>query len=317
MLFKDYPSIEYILKNKSITLVDIFKNIAFVNTDNNFAFLDYYIQDGETPENISAKFYNDTELSWLILLCNNIADMKREWYSDSATFFRELDRDYGGTAYYVAALPDIIPGDIMVKVGLTGETGAINIDSSTYAVIQSFDERFRLIRGICGFGGFTFNDTVLFARQDSSNGTVKPIQFLNEDSDPVLVNYTLLYYLEPYKSSIDYFYDSNNVIIDPYKTITNYNIGIKSDTIYLNTDPADVTVNNFAKTILFAYSSNTGDMEEIPGVFKRDKQKTVFDDYLKKQKIKILKPEYVSAVIAAIETAISENSIGRIYRIEL
>jgi hypothetical protein len=317
MLFKDYPSIDYIIKNKSITLIDIFKNIAFINTDNNFAFMDYYIQDGESPEHVAAKFYLDTELSWLVLLTNNITDLKREWYSDSQTFLRDLNRDYGGTAYYIAALPDIISGDIMVKVGSTGETGAIAIDSSVYAVVQSFDEKLRMIRGICGFGGFTFNDTVLFARHDSENGTVKPIQFLNEDADPVLVNYTLLYYAEPYGKSIDYFYNSNNVIIDPYKKLSNLQSGIKTDTLYLNTDPEDVTEDNFARTVLFAYSSNAGDMEELTGIFKREKQKTLYDEYLQKQRIKILKPEYVPSVLTAIQTAISENSVGRIYRIEL
>jgi hypothetical protein len=317
MLFKDYPSIDYIIKNKSITLIDIFKNIAFINTENNFAFVDYYIQDGESPEHVAAKFYSDTELSWLVLLVNNIADIQKEWYSDSETFLRNLNRDYGGTAYYIAAIPEIVAGDVMVKVGSTGETGAITIDSSVYTVIQSFDEKLRLIRGVCGSGGFTFNDTVLFARQDSSNGTVKPIQFLNGDSTPLLVNYTLLYYLEPYGSSIDYLYDSNNVVIDPYKKLSNYKVGINTDTIYLNTDPADLTENNFARTILFTYSSNAGDLADLPGILKREKQKTVYDDYIKKQKIKILKPEYVASVLSVIQTALSENSVGRIYRIEL
>jgi hypothetical protein len=85
----------------------------------------------------------------------------------------------------------------------------------------------------------------------------------------------------------------------------------------LNTDPADLTENNFARTILFTYSSNAGDLADLPGILKREKQKTVYDDYIKKQKIKILKPEYVASVLSVIQTALSENSVGRIYRIEL
>lgn len=314
MLFKDYPEIQYILKNKSITLVDIFKNIAFINTDDNKAFLDYYIQDGETPEIVASKIYGDSELSWLILLSNNIADLKKEWYTDSATFLRELNRDYGGTAYYIGALPDIQPGDVMVRVGSTGDTGAISLLTNNYIVIESFDPQYRVIRGTTGPCGFDSDHTVLFARHDPSNGTVKPIEFYNNEATPKLVNYTTLYFLEPYTKTIDYFYNSNNVLIDPYKKTSNYKTGIKTDTIYL--DESDTsTANNFASTILFYYMKNDGSLPT--GVFKEQIQTSVYSEYNEKQKIKILKPEYISAVLSAIKVALNENAVGRIYRIDL
>lgn len=316
MLFKNYPEIDYIIKNKSIKLVDIFKNIAFLNTDASKAFLEYYIQDGETPEILSAKFYGDTDLSWLILLSNNIADLKKEWYSDSATYLRDFNRDYGGTAYYIAALPDIQPGDVMVRVGSTGDTGAITILENNYIVIESFDPKFRVIRGTTGPCGFDVDHTVLFARHDPSNGTVKPIEFYNNEATPKLVNYTNLYFLEPYARTIDYFYNSNNVVIDPYKKTSNYRSGIKTDTIYL--DETDTTTeNNFANTILFSYISNNGSTTQITGIFKREIQTSIYEEYRKKQKIKILKPEYVASVLNAIKVALNDDAVGRIYRIDL
>jgi len=312
MLFKEYPTIEYVLNNKPITLVDIFKNITFTNTENNKAFLEYLIQDGETPEIVSAKFYGDTSLSWLILLCNNIADIQNEWFQDSATFQRKSTRDFGGDALYISALPDIQQGDIMVKVTTTVGNEATVLDTGTYRVIDSFDPRFRVARGITGAGTFAANNTVLFARQNPADGTVSPISFLNDELNPETVNFTTLYRTEKYENTVDYFYDANNVVVDPYRRYNLLTNTVIANSIY--TDPAETSNYNFASTILYRYISGA----TLPNtIVKRSLSKTAIEDHYKQQKIKLLKPEYLKPVLNAISNMLEENEVGRIFRIEL
>ena len=312
MLFKEYPIIEYVLNNKPITLVDIFKNIAFTNTETSKAFFEYYIQDGETPEHIAAKFYGDTSLSWLILLPNNISDIQNDWFSDSATHIRKTKKEFGGDALYLSALPDIQEGDIVIKVTATSGNVVTAFDASTYRIIGSFDPMFRVIRGITGFGTFTSNDNVMFARHNPTNGTVSYLSFLNGLIEPETVNFTTLYRIEDYEDTIDYFYNANNVVISPYTIVADPTKSIRYNSVY--TYPQNLnTVNNFASTVLYSYISGT-----LPSnISKRSISKTKFDTYYKKQKIKILKSEYARPVLNAISNLLKNNEVGRIFRIEL
>ena len=47
--------------------------------DDLFDFDFYNVQDGETPEMIAHKYYDDSELHWTIFLANNIVDYYEDW----------------------------------------------------------------------------------------------------------------------------------------------------------------------------------------------------------------------------------------------
>ena len=47
--------------------------------DDIFAYDYYDVQDGETPEMIAYKYYDDSELHWTIFLANNIVDYYEDW----------------------------------------------------------------------------------------------------------------------------------------------------------------------------------------------------------------------------------------------
>jgi hypothetical protein len=55
-------------------------------------YIDYTIQDGETPEQIADRLYDDVELSWIILNMNDIVNMFEEWpmsYSGLESYINE------------------------------------------------------------------------------------------------------------------------------------------------------------------------------------------------------------------------------------
>lgn len=313
MLFNNYPEIVYKIGSRNITLRDIFKNVAFINIENNDSYYDYYIQDGETPETVSTKFYGTPAYSWLILMVNNIADIKNEWFVSQQQYEKINEANYGGNAFYISALPDLQPGDVLVKVTATQGTQATGVTANIYANIADFDKNFRKIRGISGSGSFNSGDYILFARKQES-GSVIPIKFLNNQDPPEETNYTQIIFVEPYGNSVNYFYNSNNVILNPYKYGLTGITGVQTNTIYSN--PGDtLTVNNFARTILYRYGACGGVSEN--GILKQELNTENFSNYIERQKIKILRQDLLPSVISSLKSALENNLIGKQFKVDL
>ena len=57
---------------------------------------DYYtIVGDDRPDNIASKFYGDSELDWIVLLSNNIINVRDEWPMSQYDLERYLDNKYG------------------------------------------------------------------------------------------------------------------------------------------------------------------------------------------------------------------------------
>lgn len=319
MLFKTYDKIMYTIGSSTVTLSDIFRHIEFVDVDTSNAFEDYYIQDTETPEIVSARLYGTTSLSWLVMLVNGYSSIKNDWFLSQEEYLKQKEAKFGGEAFYIPALPDLKPGDILVKVtGFTGTTGsdrsAAGVCAGIYRHISDYDPHFRKIRGICGSGQFSDGDYILFARQNRENGTVVPIYFDDQQSKSSLVNFTNILHKESFDKSVLYFYNSYSVIIDPYRLGISGSTSINSDTTYLNSSDA-LTENNFAKCLLYRYGICGGTMPT--GLYKKTISEDEYAKYIKKQKIKILKKQYVTKVITAIEKSLNSPLIGKTMKIKL
>lgn len=83
MFFQSYPYTYYSLDNtQSIQLVTDITNRAQISNEvkNNLSLYDEYdIKEGETPEIVADKFYNNPELHWVVLTYNDIIDPRFEW----------------------------------------------------------------------------------------------------------------------------------------------------------------------------------------------------------------------------------------------
>ena len=313
MLFEDYEKITYNLGGRTLTLSDIFKSISFVNVENNNAFYDYYIQDGETPEMVSQKLYGNTLYSWLILLVNNIRDIKNEWFESASSYEKRKQRIYGGNAYYISTLPDLQNGDIMIKVTSVNGNDATGITTGTYQHIADFDKTLRKIRGICGSAGFTSGDNILFARKEA-NDNIVILNFSDNQETPENINYATILKQEDYSLSVDYFYIENGkseIILNPYKRgITGSSI--PASTLYSN--PGDtLTNNNFAFTILYKYGACGG----YENISKKTVGEDLYDKYIQRQKIKVLRREYLPNVYNVIKSALASDTIGSRFKIEI
>lgn len=119
MYFKTLPKMGYPWKDKnkkqhSALTPDIFRRVHidkyFKNRNN---LLSLYVQDNETPEILAHNYYGNSKYHWIILLANNIVDIRKEWPMGSRDLTAYIDQKYGinngsSVHHYVEAVDDTI-----------------------------------------------------------------------------------------------------------------------------------------------------------------------------------------------------------------
>ena len=102
MYFESFPYTYYSLDD--IASVQVVTNITSrVKIDdyvkNNLALLDTYdIKEGETPEIVADKFYNNAKLHWIVLLTNEILDPRFGWPLTSVNLNQYIIDKYGNAS---------------------------------------------------------------------------------------------------------------------------------------------------------------------------------------------------------------------------
>jgi hypothetical protein len=86
-------------------VVDMFRRvIPHNNIVDNYAILTKYdVKDQDTPETLAYELYGDSEYHWVLLIINNIVNMRKDWPLRSREF-----GDFVSTKYPVSGQPDMI-----------------------------------------------------------------------------------------------------------------------------------------------------------------------------------------------------------------
>jgi hypothetical protein len=77
----DYAIVKNLFKKGKLR-EDIFQNIAF--------FTKYQIKGDDRPDNVAFEVYQDSNLDWLVLICNNVINIQTEWPLPQTDFDRFL-----------------------------------------------------------------------------------------------------------------------------------------------------------------------------------------------------------------------------------
>ncbi len=104
--FKFYPRLDYLASVDAAgngefkETVDIFRNNNLPEKIFKYKtfYYNYNIQDGETPETVAEKVYEDSGLYWLILQINNIVDPYTQWPLSNVSLEEYIVRKYGSWA---------------------------------------------------------------------------------------------------------------------------------------------------------------------------------------------------------------------------
>ena len=106
--FSKFPLTRYpFLQNSEVkqkAVVNIMKRIGFSPElkDQTEMFLEYTIQDGDTPEIIADKLYGDPEFHWLVLLFNDIIHPYYDWTLNNLTFENWIEKTYPGISLFLS-----------------------------------------------------------------------------------------------------------------------------------------------------------------------------------------------------------------------
>lgn len=73
--------------------------------ENTSVYYTYEIRDGDTPDNLAAKFYGSSERYWIILMMNNIVDPQYDWPLKYDEFNRYVDIKYYGVDHANSYVP--------------------------------------------------------------------------------------------------------------------------------------------------------------------------------------------------------------------
>ena len=94
--FNGVPRVQY----KDYLITDISNNLTVEWTDGNIFFVNYSIKDGDTAENIAYRLWNDSSLSWIIYIINNIVDPFFDWPLRSDELIDYVKNKYGSDNVY-------------------------------------------------------------------------------------------------------------------------------------------------------------------------------------------------------------------------
>lgn len=97
--FNIFPKIDYDISKSGITknVVDLTVRYAIKTKIKNRSatYYNYIIKDGERPDTLANRFYDDSKLDWVVLMVNDIVDPLYDWPLNYQNFRNYLTKKYG------------------------------------------------------------------------------------------------------------------------------------------------------------------------------------------------------------------------------
>ena len=139
MYFDNFPTIPYDSEGngKFKDVKNLLRRVgvrAKIKT-NTMLFDTYDVKNGESPESIAFKLYNDSELHWVVMLVNNITDRYHDWPMSEAQFLQFINDKYSNVdAIHHYEIPQS-SGDTSKKINI----GTTNSDYPTATAITNYE----------------------------------------------------------------------------------------------------------------------------------------------------------------------------------
>jgi hypothetical protein len=98
--FNSLPKVVYTNENNVKTIyTNLMARASVIPSvlNNALVYYDYDIQDEDTPEIVSHKYYGDVNRFWIVMYCNQLLDPLWDWPLSSRKFEKYVLTKYGGT----------------------------------------------------------------------------------------------------------------------------------------------------------------------------------------------------------------------------
>lgn len=98
--FNKFPKLVYSRDNQTSLVTNLLNRVDVIKDklDSSAIFYEYDIQEGDTPEIIASKYYDDAELHWVVMLFNDVYDPFYDWPLTYQQFNSFIEDKYGNTA---------------------------------------------------------------------------------------------------------------------------------------------------------------------------------------------------------------------------
>ena len=97
-----FPQMIIEIDGELIRYPDIFRRVAKNKYLESSVYLDSYtVNDGDRPEHIADRMYNNPQYHWIILLANNILDVHHDWPYSQRDLIRMCKDKYGDNGLYL------------------------------------------------------------------------------------------------------------------------------------------------------------------------------------------------------------------------
>lgn len=109
---------DYIISNTKHDITDISIRSKFIEEykANKKLHVEYTIQDGERPEMIAHRFYDDINLFWVVMLFNEVHDLWNDWPLSNQSLNEYIIRKYPNESYNnVMVYYSVLTGAIIDK----------------------------------------------------------------------------------------------------------------------------------------------------------------------------------------------------------
>ena len=137
--FKKFPTYAYDIEdtNTYTLITDIMRRVNLKGNAkaNTLVFQEYYVRDGEQPDIVAAKYYDDPEMHWVIVTINNITS-RYDWPLDQVALSQFVNDKYSnpnGTHHHEI---DATSGDTTKKLIVSSDT-----DGATAITNYEYEER--------------------------------------------------------------------------------------------------------------------------------------------------------------------------------
>lgn len=98
MFFEKMPNMRYNINGSSKAVKDIFLRAGFKSPPVSAYTLEaYYIENGETPDTIASKLYDNPRHHWIIFIVNNIVNYYDEWPKSNQALIDYVNKKYGAS----------------------------------------------------------------------------------------------------------------------------------------------------------------------------------------------------------------------------
>jgi hypothetical protein len=102
MLFSLFPKLQVNTLGDGTTVVtDIFRRVSLNKYKNNVIFMQTItVPDGFTVEQVADKYYKRPDYHWIIMVINDIVDIRKEWPLSNQDLLAFTKKKYGETQIY-------------------------------------------------------------------------------------------------------------------------------------------------------------------------------------------------------------------------